>query len=112
DAVCADDPAKAGAFNASERIRDPSHVAYRPEAELTGWFTDVGLPVQAVHHFGVPLNLEAMLARSFPDPGGADRVRAAYAEALPKDGFGIPMRNTDKGIHVEFPAVASLAANR
>lgn len=112
DAVCADDPAKAAAFNASECIRDPSHVAYRPEAELADWFKDAGLPIQAMHHFGVPLNLEAMLARSFPDPGGADRVRAAYAEALPRDGFGIPMRSTDKGIHVEFPAIAILAKNR
>ena len=38
DAFASDDPAKAAAFNAMERLRDPSTVEFRPLAFLRGLF--------------------------------------------------------------------------
>ena len=43
DAFASDDPAKAAAFNAMERHRDPSTVEFRPLAFLVGLFAVAGL---------------------------------------------------------------------
>ncbi len=109
DAVCSDQTSKAAAFNDVERIRDPSHVAYRPLAQLTGWFDSAALPILSVRTFALPLDLESMLARSFPDPGGADKVRAGYAAALDNDAFGVEICRKAGGMQVTYPAIALLA---
>jgi SAM-dependent methyltransferase len=53
DAFASDDPAKAAAFNAMERHRDPSTVEFRPLAFLVGLFAVVGLPEPEVRFYQV-----------------------------------------------------------
>jgi ubiquinone/menaquinone biosynthesis C-methylase UbiE len=66
DAVASDDPAKAAAFNAMERRRDPSTVEFRTLAFLRGLFAEVGLPEPAARFYGVPVESERLIAMSFP----------------------------------------------
>jgi SAM-dependent methyltransferase len=108
DAVASDDPGKAAAFNAVERIRDPSHVEFRPVAELTRIPASAGLRILAVRAFPSPAELEGVLARSFPEPGGAQRIREAYAQAVADDAFGVGLYRKDNALRFAYPSVALL----
>jgi ubiquinone/menaquinone biosynthesis C-methylase UbiE len=111
DGVCADDVEKAAAFNNVERIRDPSHVEFRPVSQVVGWFTTAGMPVVGVKTFPVPAELEGLLARSFPAPGGVERIRDAFAQAVETDAFGVGLRRKGREFRFAYPAVAVLARN-
>jgi hypothetical protein len=77
--------AKAGAFNRMEVLRDPSHVRSLPLAEHLELFRRAGLPEPRVTHYRREGDLEGLLARSFPRPGDADRIRAIFADSLADD---------------------------
>jgi SAM-dependent methyltransferase len=109
DAVCSDDPVKGEAFNRVEKIRDPSHVVFRPLATLQGWIAAAGLVPLGVCPCPVKSELEAVLARSFPESGGADRIRAAFAAAVEHDSFGVGLHRVGQELHYAYPAVALLA---
>ena len=79
DAVASDDPAKAAAFNAMERHRDPSTVEFRTLAFLQRLFAEAGLPEPRLSFYGVPAERDRLDAMSFPAgrrprrPAGHDR---------------------------------------
>lgn len=104
-------PDKADAFNAMERVRDPSHVRALPPAELTGLFTAVGLPAPRATSYRLQGDLEALIARSFPAPGGADEMRRLFTASLADDALGIQTRRDGDKIRYGFP-VAVLVAQR
>lgn len=110
DAICSDDPAKGEAWNCVEKIRDPSHVAFRPLDTVLGWLTSAGLAIRELRHFPHRTDLESLLARSFPDPGGADRVRALYAAAVAGDALGVGLHRVGNELRLAYPTVAILAA--
>ena len=85
-------PDKADAFNAMERLRDPSHVRALPPGELKQLFSDVGLADPRITHYRLEGDLEGMLGRSFPKPGDADRIRELFAASLADDRLGIATR--------------------
>ena len=104
-------PEKADAFNAMERLRDPSHVRALPPSELKQLFNDVGLAEPRVTHYRLEGELEGLLGRSFPKPGDADRIRELFAASLTDDRLGIATRRDGALIRYGFP-VAVLVAER
>lgn len=104
-------PDKADAFNAMERLRDPSHVLALPLAEHVTLFARAGLGEPRHTSYRLEGELEGLLARSFPKPGDADRIRKLFADSLVDDALGIETRRVRDTIHYGFP-VAVLAARR
>jgi SAM-dependent methyltransferase len=102
---------KAAAFNRMERLRDPSHVRAMPPEELRGLFGAAGLPEPCVRSYRMAVELEALLARSFPRPGDADEIRRLFAASLADDALGIDTRRVGAAIHGGYP-VAILVAGR
>jgi SAM-dependent methyltransferase len=111
DAAASPDPARAAAFNRMEKLRDPSHVRALTLAELAGLFADAGLPEPAITRYRLASDLEGLLARSFPDPGDAEKIRALFRDSLVDDGLGVGARERDGRIHFAYP-IAILVAPR
>jgi SAM-dependent methyltransferase len=110
DTAVSSDPARAAAFNRMESLRDPSHVRALSLAELAGLYAEVGLPAPAITRDELPAELEALLSRSFPDPGGADAIRALFERSLADDGLGVGARRRDGAIHFAYPVAILVAA--
>ena len=104
-------PDKADAFNRMEVVRDPSHVRALPLAEHVDLFRRAGLGEPRVTHYGLEGELEGLISRSFPEPGGADRLRAIFRDSLADDALGIQARLDGAQIRYAYP-VAVLAARR
>jgi len=104
-------PARADAFNRMERLRDPSHVRSLPVAEHRELFARVGLPEPRVTSYRLEGELEGLIARSFPNPGDDDKIRALFRASLADDALDIQTRLEDGRIRYGFP-VAVLVAGR
>jgi hypothetical protein len=105
------EPAKAARLDQMEKLRDPSHVRALPLNELLSLFADAGLSSPAVTPTRLRSNVEGMLSRSFPDPGGADAVRRLFEDTLADDGLGLGARRVGDEIRFAYP-VAILVASR
>jgi ubiquinone/menaquinone biosynthesis C-methylase UbiE len=107
----APDAAKADAFNAMEKLRDPSHVRAMPLAELRGLFHAAGLQEPRVTSYRLEGELEGLLARSFPKAGDDEKIRALFRASLADDALGIGTRREGERILYGYP-VAVLVAQR
>jgi ubiquinone/menaquinone biosynthesis C-methylase UbiE len=109
DACASDDPAKAAAFNAMERLRDPSTVEFRTLGFLRGLFALAGLPEPEARFYGVPFDLETMVARSFP--AGDDRagLRAMLEASVEGDTLGLGARREGDTAWFAYPAAVLVA---
>ena len=76
---------KADAFNAMERLRDPSHVRAFTLDQLRAMFIELGLPEPRIETYRLDGDLDGLLQRSFPNPGDEDRIREIFARALDDD---------------------------
>ena len=94
---------KADAFNAMERLRDPSHVRAMPVEELRGMFRSAGLAEPRVESYRLEGELEDLLRRSFPNEGDADRIREIFERSLVDDSLDMATRRKDGRIHYAFP---------
>ena len=104
-------PEKAAAFNRVEVLRDPSHVRALPLAEHLTLFAAAGLPAPRQTFYRLQTDLDGLLARSFPNPGDAERIRAIYEASLVDDGLDMATRREGDALRLAFP-VAVLAARR
>jgi SAM-dependent methyltransferase len=102
---------KADAFNAVEKLRDPSHVRALPLTELRSLFTSQGLPEPRHTPYRLESDLESLLARSFPNPGDDDKIRAQFRRSAEDDFLGINARREGDLIVYGYP-VAILVADR
>ena len=109
DAVVSDDPAKAAAFNAMERHRDPSTVEFRTLAYLENLYRAAALPVPARTFYQVPVELEALLKVSFPAGDDREGVRARVRESTAGDLMGANARNRGEKIYFDYSAVILVA---
>ena len=100
---------KADAFNAMERLRDPSHTRALPVEELRELFASAGLAEPRVETYRLEGELEDLLGRSFPNAGDADRIRAIFESSLADDALDMATRRANGKIYYGFP-VAILAA--
>jgi SAM-dependent methyltransferase len=99
----APDRNKADAFNHMERLRDPSHVRAMPPEELTDLFRAVGLPAPRTTSYRLEGELDGLLARSFPGPGDAEKIRHLFQASLADDGLGMATRLVADRIHFGYP---------
>jgi SAM-dependent methyltransferase len=104
-------PEKAAALNASELLRDPSHVRAMPLDELRGLFEQAGLTALQLNRYRMEGELEDLMSRSFPNDGGADRVRRIYADSIANDSLDLNTRLADGKIFYSLP-VAVLVARK
>ena len=105
----APDREKADAFNAVERLRDPSHVLAMPVEELRELFRSAGLSDPRIAAYRLEGELEDLLRRSFPNEGDADRIREMFERSLSDDALDMATRRKDGKIYYGFP-VAILAS--
>ena len=104
-------PEKADALNRMERLRDPSHARALPLFELTELFKQAGLPEPEVTRYRMECEMEDLLARSFPNPGDADRIRQIFRDSLPDDALDLATREESGKIYYAYP-VAILVAEK
>jgi SAM-dependent methyltransferase len=102
---------KAAAFNRVEVLRDPSHVRALPLTEHLTLFAAAGLSTPRQTFYRLQTDLDGLLARSFPNPGDAERIRAIYEASLADDGLDMATRRVGDALRLAFP-VAVLAARR
>jgi SAM-dependent methyltransferase len=98
-------PEQAEAYNCVEKLRDPSHVRALSLGELTGLCHDAGLRDLKTAYFKLDVPLEELLARSFPNPADADRIRQTFADDIGVDRLGVGAHRKDGAIHFAFPIV-------
>ena len=109
DAVCSDDPAKAAAFNAMERHRDPSTVEFRTLAWHLALFRDAGLPEPRLSRYPVPAELERLIAMAYPEGDDRAGLRAMIEASVEGDAMGVNARREGETVRFEYPAVVLVA---
>jgi SAM-dependent methyltransferase len=102
---------KAAAFNAMERLRDPSHARAMPLDELRTLMLDAGLPAPRVTTCRLEGELEGLLARSFPKPEDIQEIRRMFDASLVDDGLDLAARRDGDRIRYGYP-VAILVSQR
>lgn len=98
-------------FNQAERLRDPSHVRALLLQELIGLFHQFGLEDLTTAFYQLNVKLEELLARSFPNPGDAEKVRTLFIEDIHSGKMGVGTSITEDTITFAFP-VAILVGKR
>jgi ubiquinone/menaquinone biosynthesis C-methylase UbiE len=99
------DPARSEAFDAVEKLRDPSHVRVLSAEQLRSMGQQAALQESAFWQTPSVVPLEAVLATSFPEPGAMARVRELYREDLAsgEDRLGMSLREENGEILVTYP---------
>lgn len=100
---------KAEAFNALEKLRDPSHVRALPIEELRALFAEAGFAETHVGNYRLQGDLEDLLQHSFPNEGDEARVRRKFQDSLEDDALDLATRRENGKIYYGFP-IAILAA--
>ena len=93
---------QAKAYDQLEQWRDPSHTHALQLNELEALFN--GLKDLRREFYQYPVKVEALLARSFPDPGGADAFRQAVRADVGVNKIGV-CASDDGGLGFAFPVV-------
>ena len=109
DATVSDDPAKAAAFNAMERHRDPSTVAFRPLGFLLALFERAGLANPGLAYYQVPAERERLIAASFPAGDDRERLRQMIDESVDGDRMGVNACWDGGTVKFQYPAVILVA---
>lgn len=107
--VCdvAPDAEAQASFNQWEILRDPSHAHALTEEQFEQLGHALGLELHRKSHHALAIDLENLLAGSFPKPGDADKVRALFAEEVQAgtNRLGVAAQRTDGGIQITYPVV-------
>jgi hypothetical protein len=86
-------------------------VRAMPADEHKSLYARAGLPEPRLTWYRLESEMEALIARSFPNPGDDEKIRALFRASLADDALGIQTRLVDGKIHYGFP-VAVLVADR
>ncbi|MDC0678525.1 class I SAM-dependent methyltransferase [Sorangium atrum] len=103
---------KQAAYDAAEKIRDPSHASALTERELRALFDAAGLEIETTTRYRLEVELEAALRASFPEPGGADRLRALYRADVGVDALGVGAELRGDEVHFAYPIVILVGRKR
>jgi SAM-dependent methyltransferase len=96
---------QAEAYNRVEKLRDPSHVRALALEELTSLFAEAGFHDVRTQLYKHEVEMEQVLQRSFPHPGGADMVRKMFVDDLGVNRLGVGAHSRDGGIHYAYPVI-------
>lgn len=94
---------KADAFNAMEKLRDPSHVRALTPEEMVELFLQAGLRPPQTETLRPESEMEELMARSFPREGDADRIRKIFAHSIATDALDMSTRLENGKIYYSFP---------
>jgi ubiquinone/menaquinone biosynthesis C-methylase UbiE len=111
DMYASENASKAAQWNQLERLRDPSHVRCLSLPELQQLFTKVGLPSPKVEFYELTDSVDALLSRSFPNPGDDDKIKQMFGKAVVDDSLGIAVERDGDELRYHYP-VAILSAVR
>jgi SAM-dependent methyltransferase len=110
DMAASEDPEKAAALNAMERLRDPSHTRALSLTELRELFAQAGLPAPRETGYAVRVDLENLLKASFPAAGDIPVIRRMFEDSLANDDLGMKTRRKDDRILLSY-SIAILAVD-
>jgi hypothetical protein len=102
DGLASDEPAKADAFNAMERRRDPSTVEFRTILYLRRLFELAGLGDPEIQRFDVPHVAPELVARSFPENDDRAGLLALIEASVDGDLMGVGARRSPQGVRFAF----------
>lgn len=105
DMYTSEDPERAQAFNAMERLRDPSHVRALSLGALRDLFHQAGLGEPRSDFYELRDVLSSLLARSFPDPADVPRIEERFRRSAQDGSLGIPVEVRDGQVHYAYPMV-------
>jgi ubiquinone/menaquinone biosynthesis C-methylase UbiE len=94
---------KADAFNAMEKMRDPSHTRALPEEDMRAIFREAGLPEPRLERTRLALSLDEFLSRSFPREGDEALIRQMFERAVEDDAMDVQPRRVDGKILFSVP---------
>lgn len=94
---------KAEAFNAIEKLRDPSHTQALSPEEWAALLAQADLPAPTRSQLRLAGDLDALLARSFPKEGDEQKIRILYEQALHDDFFDVFPSQADGKISYRLP---------
>jgi ubiquinone/menaquinone biosynthesis C-methylase UbiE len=92
DLIASPDPARAEAFHQMEILRDASHARALPLTALLQLFADAGLPAPIATPWSFDVDVDGVLARSFPVPGSEATIRRMFADSVVDDAMGLATR--------------------
>jgi hypothetical protein len=102
DGLASDEPAKADAFNAMERWRDPSTVEFRTLLYLRRLFEAAGLGDPEIQRFDVPYLAPELVARSFPENDDRAGLLAQIEASVDGDLMDVGTRRSPEGVRFAF----------
>ena len=105
DGVASDDLRKAAAFNAFERMRDPSTVRFFTAGELRALFRDADLSIEQEQTYAVSGELEGLLRVSFPNPEVVATLRETMRASITDDALGLSARADGDRIIFGYPSI-------
>ncbi|MGK3986256.1 methyltransferase domain-containing protein [Sorangium sp. So ce136] len=103
---------KRDAYDRAEKIRDPSHARAVTERELVALFDAAGLEIEKTVRYRLEVELETALRASFPEPGGADRLRALYRADVGVDALGVGAELRGDELHFAYPIAIVVGRKR
>ena len=102
DGLASEEPAKAEAFNAMERRRDPSTVEFRTLPYLRRLFEAAGLGDPQVKRFDLPYLASDLVARSFPANDDRAGLLAMIESTVEGDKMDVGAHWTPEGVRFAF----------
>lgn len=90
-------------YDRMEKHRDPSHTHALQLSELDALFSKLSEVRREFYKY--PVNVDVLLSRSFPEPGGAEAFRKMVEGDIGIDHIGIDA-NREQGLGFAFPVVA------
>ena len=112
NSFASEDADKAAAFNAMERLRDPSTVAHRSLPYLRRMFEATGLGEPALQRFDVSYLAFDFVARSFPRDDDRAGLLAMIEASVDGDAMDAGAHWTPEGVRFAFKAAALSAVKR
>ncbi len=100
------------AYDEIERIRDPSHTHALNEPEFLALFAAARLPIMGTQRHWLGMSLETQLAASFPEPGGAERLRQRFRADLGVNALGVNAREEEGELRFSYPVLILAAEKR
>jgi SAM-dependent methyltransferase len=100
DLMASPDPGKAAAFHGMEVLRDPSHARALTLLELRALFEEAGMGAPVESFWRMDIDLDALLARSFPVSGSEPDIRRMFEQSLADDALGLETRRENE--HIRF----------
>ena len=112
DGVASDDPAKARAFNAMERRRDPSTVEFRTLGYLCEMFAEMDLGEPEARMFQVSYLAADLVKASFPENDDRSGLLALIEGSVENDSLGMDARRSAEGVRIAYLSVVLSAVKK